>query len=124
MLLDGFMVNLLIIVNDAPYGTEKAWNALRLANACCSSSINMYVRVFLMGDSVAVAKKGQNLPEGYYNLEKMLTDLVTKGVDVKACGTCMNARGITDLELVECVQRGTMMILANWIQESDRTISF
>jgi uncharacterized protein involved in oxidation of intracellular sulfur len=118
------MENLLIIVNDAPYGTEKAWNALRLANASRSSAIDMHVRIFLMGDSVAVAKKGQNLPEGYYNLEKMLTDLVTKGVDVKTCGTCMKARGITDLELVEGVQRGTMMILANWIKESDRTISF
>lgn len=57
-------------------------------------------------------------------MEKMLTDLVTKGVDVNACGTCMKARGIADLELVEGVQRGTMMILANWIKESDRMISF
>ena len=84
----------------------------------------MQVRVFLIDGSVAVAKKGQNLPEGYYNLEKMFTDLVTKDVDVKTCGTCMKARGITDLELVEGVQRGTMLILANWIKESDRTISF
>jgi len=118
------MVNLLIVINDAPYGTEKAWNALRLANASCSSEISMHIRVFLMGDSVAVAKKGQSLPEGYYNLGKMLTDLVKKGVEVKACGTCMKARGINDLELVEGVQRGTMIILANWIKESDRTISF
>ena len=118
------MTKLLIIVNDAPYGSEKAWNALRLANASASGEIGMGVRVFLMGDSVAAAKRGQSVPEGYYNLEKMLADLVAKGVEVKTCGTCMRARGIGDGELVDGVQRGTMLILAGWVRDSDRVVSF
>ena len=118
------MVKLLIIANDAPYGGEKTWNALRLAGASVTAEVGMHVRVFLMGDSVGTAKKGQVTPEGYYNLEKMLTDLVAKGVEVKTCGTCLKSRGISDDDLVASVQRGTMMILADWVKESDRIVTF
>lgn len=117
------MVKLLIIANDAPYGGEKTWNALRLAGASVTAEIGMQVRVFLMGDSVGAAKKGQVTPEGYYNLEKMIADLVAKGVEVKLCGTCLKARGIKDEELVGGAQRGTMMILANWVKEADRVVT-
>jgi uncharacterized protein involved in oxidation of intracellular sulfur len=115
---------LTIIINDAPYGLEKPWNALRLASTSVSEEIGMTVRVFLMGDSVVSAKKGQKTPDGYYNMEKMLQSLVSRGVEVKTCGTCINARGISDEDLVEGVERGTMKILATWIKESDRVVSF
>ncbi len=118
------MVKLLIIANDAPYGGEKTWNALRLAGASSTAEIGMQVRVFLMGDAVGAAKKGQVTPEGYYNLEKMVADLVAKGVEVKLCGTCLKSRGIKDEELVQGAQRGTMMILANWVKEADRIVTF
>jgi uncharacterized protein involved in oxidation of intracellular sulfur len=118
------LAKLTIIANEAPYGSEKTWNALRLANASASAEIGMDVRVFLMGDSVGAAKKGQSTSEGYYNLEKMLGDLVAKRVEIKTCGTCLKSRGIRDEDLVEGVQRGTMMILANWVKESDRVVSF
>jgi len=118
------LVRLTIIVNDAPYGSERAWNALRLANASASAEVGMEVRVFLMGDSVAAAKRGQVTPEGYYNLERMLSELTGKGVQIRTCGTCMKSRGISDAELVEGVQRGTMMILAGWVKESDRVVAF
>ena len=118
------MVKLLIIANDAPYGGEKTWNALRLAGAATSAEIGMQVRVFLMGDSVGAAKRGQSTPEGYYNLEKMLTDLTAKGVEVKTCGTCLKSRGLKDEDLSEGVQRGTMMVLANWVKEADRIVTF
>ena len=118
------MVILTIIANEAPYGSEKTWNALRLANASTSDEIGMNVRVFLMGDSVSAAKKGQVTPEGFYNLEKMIEGLITKGVEIRCCGTCLNSRGISEKDLVEGVQRGTMMILSRWIKESERIISF
>jgi uncharacterized protein involved in oxidation of intracellular sulfur len=66
------MVDLTIIVNDAPYGLEKPWNALRLASASASGVIKSEVNVFLLGDAVSIAKKGQKPPGGYYNLEGML----------------------------------------------------
>lgn len=118
------MVKLTVIMNDAPYGSEKTWNALRLVTASVSSEVGMEVKVFLMGDSVLAAKKGQSTPEGYYNLEKMLAGLSMKGIEISCCGTCLRSRGIKDEELVSGIKRGTMLNLANWIKESDKVICF
>jgi uncharacterized protein involved in oxidation of intracellular sulfur len=90
---------LTIIINDAPYGVERCWNALRLASA--SVAVKMRVNIFLLGDAVSLAKKGQNPPSGYYNLEKMLGELIKRGVKVRACGTCLTARGLSKEDLIE-----------------------
>jgi len=115
---------LTIIVNDSPYGIEKPWNALRLASTSLSDEIGMDVNIFLMGDSVVSAKKGQETPEGYYNMEKMLGSLIGRGIEVRVCGACINARGLKEDELVDGVLRGSMKILANWIKKSDKVVSF
>jgi uncharacterized protein involved in oxidation of intracellular sulfur len=117
-------MNLTIIVNDPPYGSEKPWNAMRLASTAATEDVGMNVQVFLMGDGVAAAKRGQKTPEGFYNMEKMLQALVQRGVEVKVCGACINARGLDPSELVEGVERGSMKILAEWIRDSDRVVSF
>lgn len=111
-----------IIINDSPYGIEKPWNALRLASTAASE--NNKVNIFLMGDSVAAAKKGQKTPDGYYNMEKMIKALIRKGAQVKVCGACIDARGLTPTELVEGVERGSMKILTEWITNSDKVINF
>ena len=111
-----------IIVNDPPYESEKPWNAFRLASSAISQGID--VRLFLMGDSVASAKTGQRTPDGFYNMEKMLRAMLNKGVVVKACGTCINARGLDISELVEGVERGSMKVLVEWIRDSDKVINF
>ncbi len=115
---------LTLIINGAPYGDEKVWNALRLATASVSAAIGMKVNVFLLGDAVSAAKKGQKPPEGYYNLEKMLQDLIGNGAKVAACGTCLNARAITKDALIDGIEVGTMLKLAAWIKESDSALSF
>lgn len=61
----------LIILNDAPYGTERSYNGMRLANAL-SKDEGDEVRVFMTGDAVPCAKKAQKTPNGWYNLERML----------------------------------------------------
>ena len=118
------MDTLTIIVNGAPYGAEQVWNALRLAAASISSSIGMSVNVFLLGNAVTAAKKGQKPPEGYYNLEKMLRDLLTNGAKIAACGTCLNARALSKEDLIEGIEVGTMIKLAGWIKESSKVLSF
>jgi uncharacterized protein involved in oxidation of intracellular sulfur len=118
------METLTIIINSAPYGDEKVWNALRLAKTLISASINMKVNIFLLGDAVVAAKRGQKPPEGYYNLEKMLRELVEKHVPIMACGTCINARGLTEKDLVEGIKVGTMMSLSHWVEESQKILSF
>ena len=65
-----------IIINDPPYGTERPYNALRLANSLIKRE-GVSVTVFLMGDSVTCAKAGQKTPDGYYNIERMLKPVIT-----------------------------------------------
>jgi uncharacterized protein involved in oxidation of intracellular sulfur len=77
-----------------------------------------------MGDSVTAAKKGQKTPDGYYNMEKMIKALTRKGAQVKVCGACIDARGLSPTELVEDVERGSMKILTEWITTSDKVINF
>jgi len=115
---------LTIIINDAPYGVEKPWNALRLASASVSEAVKLDVNIFLLGDAVFLAKKGQNPPGGYYNLEEMLVDLIEDGVKVQVCGTCARARGLGQEDFVEGVEMGTMLGLANWVKESHVVLSF
>lgn len=118
------METLTIIINGAPYGNEKVWNALRLAAASISTSVGMSVNVFLLGDAVISAKKGQKPPKGYYNLEKMMRDLLGNDAKVAACGTCLNARAISKEDIIEGIEVGTMLKLAGWIKESSKVLSF
>lgn len=119
------METLTIIINTAPYGDEKAWNALRLAKSLIVGTDKMKVNIFLIGDAVTTGKKGQKPPEGYYNLEKMLRELVEQKVEVVVCRTCVNARGLTQEDLIEGVRVGTTVgDLAQWVKESQKVLSF
>lgn len=75
------MEKLTIVIQDAPYGSEKGYNALRYASALLANQVA--VNVFLLADGVAVAKQGQKTPSGYYNTADMLSQLIAKGVKVK-----------------------------------------
>lgn len=113
----------LIILNDPPYGTERSYNGLRLAISLTKRT-DMEVKVFLMADSVACGKVGQKTPEGYYNLERMLKGLATKKVPIGACGTCLDARGLVEAELLTDIHRGSMEELTDWTIWADKVIVF
>ena len=68
----------LFVINDAPYGNERPYNALRLALNLVKREGN-HIRVFLMGDGVNCAIAGQKTPDGYYNVELMLKSLAKRG---------------------------------------------
>ncbi len=70
--------NYLFIINDSPYGSERPYNALRLALNLVKRA-DASLRVFLMGDGVNCAIAGQKTPEGYYNVERMLKSLAKRG---------------------------------------------
>jgi len=76
-------VKYLIIINDGPYGTEKAYNGLRVVMALQKETDNADVRVFLMADAVANAVSGQNTPQGFYNIERMIKGVLVKGGKVR-----------------------------------------
>jgi uncharacterized protein involved in oxidation of intracellular sulfur len=79
----------LFILNDPPYGTERCYNALRLAHTLLRKEPDAEVTVFLMADAVVAARKGQKTPDGYYNMERMLKRVLAKGA-VLLCGTFMD----------------------------------
>src|SRR6266508_6670054 len=98
-------MKLLFIINDPPYGTERGYNALRLAHALVKKEPQAAVTVFLMADAVVAAKAGQKTPEGFYNIERMLKRVLAAKGRVLLCGTCMDARGIGDGEIMEGAHR-------------------
>ncbi len=111
----------LLILNDPPYGTERSFNGLRLAKALAGKGAQ--VTVFLMADAVACAKAGQKVPQGYYNLELMTKSLARSG-EVLLCGTCMDARGLVDAELVEGARRSTLDELADATLAADQVLVY
>ncbi len=82
------------------------------------------VRIFLMADAVTCALPNQSTPQGYYNVERMLKSVIGKGGQVKACGTCSEARGIKGLALIEGVEISTVSQLTSWSVESDKVLTF
>jgi uncharacterized protein involved in oxidation of intracellular sulfur len=118
------MTKTLFILNDPPYGTERSYNALRLAGSLARRP-GEEVKVFLMGDAASCAKSGQTVPQGYYNVETMLQGPATRhGVEVGVCGTCMDARGITDAELAAGAKRGSLSQLTDWTAWADKAVVF
>ena len=117
------MAKTLFILNDAPYGTERSYNALRLASSL-SKATEEQVRLFFMGDAVSCAKSGQKVPEGFYNLELMIGKVVRAGAELGLCGTCMDARGLTDAELIKGTRRSTLAELTSWAQWAEKIVVF
>lgn len=114
----------LFILNGAPYGDERTYNGLRLAGALARDGGNE-VRVFLMGDAAVAAKTGQKVPAGFYNLQIMLGKLTRNGPRrVAVCGTCMEARGMAEVELVTGCHCSTLEELADWTAAADKVLVF
>jgi uncharacterized protein involved in oxidation of intracellular sulfur len=114
----------LFILNDPPYGTERVYNALRLAQALLKNEPQMELTVFLMADSVIAAKAGQKTPDGYYNAERMLKRVLADNGQVLLCGTCMDARGLDDAALLTGARRSNMDELAAATIEADKVLVF
>jgi uncharacterized protein involved in oxidation of intracellular sulfur len=116
-------MNVLVVANDPPYGTERSYNALRLAGSLAKRD-EVTVRVFLMADAVGCAVAGQVLPNGYYHLDRMLVSALRHGAEVGLCGTCMDARALHDEQLVEGTRRSSLEELTDWTLWADKVATF
>jgi uncharacterized protein involved in oxidation of intracellular sulfur len=117
------MSKTLFILNDPPYGNERSYNALRLATMLARAE-NEQVRLFLFGDATLCAKRGQKVPQGFYNVELMLDRIMRHQAPVGVCGTCMDARGIKQDELIGATHRGDLEELTAWTQWADKVLVF
>lgn len=113
----------LLILNDAPYGSERTYNGARLAGAL-SSQEEQEVKVFLIGDAAAAAHNKQKVPTGFYNLEVMLGSVLRHGGDIGVCGTCMDARGMAAEDLISGARRSTLDELTQWTAWADKALVF
>jgi len=119
------MQNILIIINDAPYGSEKAYNALRMATTLLKEHAeNVQVNIFLLADAVFCGLPNQKTPNGYYNIERMVKVAVKLGASFKSCGGCSEARGIDSIPFIEGVKLSNMKAFAQWTMDADKVLSF
>ena len=118
-------MKILIVFNREPYdNTDVTWNGLRLAGKL--QEAGQEVRIFLMNDSVDMARDVCKPPANYdQDLSAMLKDLISQGVAVKVCGTCMARCGIhKNHPYFDGAQKSTMPELADWVVDSDKIITF
>jgi uncharacterized protein involved in oxidation of intracellular sulfur len=119
------MRKVLIIFNREPYDqTDVTWNGLRLAEAL--NKRGNIVRIFLMNDAVDLAREACKKPEGYdQDLSEMLRELISNNVQVEVCGTCMSRCGIhKNHPYFEGANKSTMAFLAEWVNDSDKVLTF
>lgn len=116
-------MNFLFVLHDAPYGNERVYNGLRWARQMLTKDDRNEVRVFLFGDAVVSVHSEQRTPNGFYNVGRMLQDLVENGAEVGSCGSCMDARGISGDRLVKGCHRSSMNELSKWTEWADRPIN-
>ena len=116
-------MNVLFICQGPAYGDERSYNGLRLAGALAKRD-GTDVKVFLIGDAAGCAIAGQKVPDGYYHLDRMITSAARHGTEIGCCGTCLDARGISDDQLIPDAHRSTLEELADWVLWADKTVTF
>ncbi len=117
------MQKYLFIINDSPHGNQRAYNGLRLA-ASLSRIAGAGMRVFLLGDGVVCALSKLNPAHADYNPQELLRQIAANSAEIGACGTCMEARGIGEDQLIPEVKRSTMDALTEWTEDAEKVLSF
>lgn len=115
----------LFIFNNQPYdGSDKTYNALRLAKSLHLK--NQKIKIFLMSDSVDMAREAAIKPDYYdYDLVAMLKELYEINIPLKVCGTCMMRCGINKNKPYFSEDlKGTMDILSDWSIEAKKILTF
>lgn len=116
-------MNVLFILNDAPVETGRSINGLRLACALSMRS-SMYVRVFLLGESIACARKPEAVRAPSGDTAALVTAVIRHGGDVRVCEMCEEERNERCGELVDGAMAASLDELAHWIPEADRLLVF
>ena len=116
-------MEILIILNDAPYGSERTFQGLRMADAMLKLEEEAELTVYLSNDAVLCAKTGQQTPDGYYNVERMLKPILRRG-SVIVCRTCAEARGLQQQDLMDGVRIVTLGEAAELALEAEKTLVY
>ncbi len=115
-------MKILFLLNDAPYGNDKNYNALRTAILMQKQDPATTIWVYLMSDSVFCALPDQKERPGLYNAANMLSDIVQNGGEVRLCTSCAETRGVKSI--IPGAVFGNLKDLTHWIRESDKALNF
>ncbi len=115
-------MQVLFLLNEAPYGNDKNYNALRTAIHLQKQRKEAKVVIYLMSDSVACALPNQKTKQGYYNASDMLKEIMTNGGEVKLCTSCAETRGVD--KIIEGAAFGNLSDLTTWMIESERSFVY
>jgi uncharacterized protein involved in oxidation of intracellular sulfur len=117
-------LTILLVLNDAPYAGERAYNALRLA-AALRQDRDVEVRLFFLGDGAWSASTKVLKPDNSaFDIPWLLERALSAGCHAEVCQTCMDSRGILDADLIPGASRGTLDTLRHWTLTSDRVLTF
>jgi uncharacterized protein involved in oxidation of intracellular sulfur len=112
-----------MVLNDAPYGSERTYTALRLADVMLTLDEDLDLTVCLLGDAVWCAKREQQTPEGFYNIGRMLRPVLRRGL-VLVCETCMAARGLRSQDLLEGCRQAKLGEVGMVVLDADKVLTF
>lgn len=110
-----------VVISESPYGREKAYTALRFAITALIDEHN--VNLFLVQDGVFVGLKEQ-APKQYPNHFELLENFVEEGGKLRICGVCINARGISNSDLIDGAEVVGMHDFVEWVAESEKVLMF
>ena len=108
-----------IIIADGAYTFERPFTMLRFAYTALLEGHK--INIFLVEDGIFVGKKNQD-PTTYDNVGKWMNDVIAEGANVKACGVCMRARGVSEDEFIEGINKTTMNKLVEMCAEADNIL--
>lgn len=108
-----------IIIGEGAYTSERPYTMLRFAYTALLEEHK--VNIFLVEDGIFVGKKNQD-PTTYDNIGKWMTDVITEGANVKACAVCMRARGLSEDELINGIEKISMNGFVEMCEEADNIL--
>jgi sulfur relay (sulfurtransferase) complex TusBCD TusD component (DsrE family) len=116
------MGNLLIILSDTPFQSERVEHVLNIAEAALEKEHQ--VSIFLFMDGVYNMMRTQN--GDIFKMEPVserLRALMEKGVEVKSCKLCKVLRGLDESVALDGVSVSGVSFLNEAITEADSVIS-
>ena len=110
-----------VVISESPYGREKPYTALRFALSSLVDEHN--VNLFLVQDGVFVGLKEQ-APKQYPNHFELLETFLEEGGKLRVCGVCINARGVSQEDLIDGAEVVGMHEFVDWVAESGNVLMF
>lgn len=109
-----------LFLTTTPYTFQNTETALRVAEAALAKGHR--VELFASGDGVHNFTSGQRA-SSVPNAEKRFGELISKGLRVELCGTCLRFRGIVGEQQMPGTAPSSMKTLFEMVSATDAFLS-